>query len=164
MLGPSGAGKSTLLGLIAAQWFRYQRAQVFAFDRGYSIWMLTAAAGGEFYDLAGPKTNLAFCPLRDIDDDADLAWAVGWIESLCELSGLRVAPRHRNALSDAVMQLAVLANAYSDRVAQTYRTWISAMHCSTSPLPVRSARCWMRKPTPLERPDAQLRDGESASA
>ena len=55
---------------------------MFAFDRGYSIWMLTAAAGGEFYDLAGPKTNLAFCPLRDIDDDADLAWAVGWMESL----------------------------------------------------------------------------------
>ena len=111
IVGPSGAGKSTLLSLIAAQWFRYERAQVFAFDRGYSIWMLTAAAGGEFYDLAGPKTNLAFCPLRDIDDDADLAWAVGWIESLCELSGLRVAPRHRNALSDAAP---VLANAYSD--------------------------------------------------
>src|SRR4051812_1264594 len=105
IVGPSGAGKSTLLSLIAAQWFRYDRAQVFAFDRGYSIWMLTAAAGGEFYDLAGPKTNLAFCPLRDIDDDADLAWAVGWVESLCELSGLRVAPRHRNALSDAMMQL-----------------------------------------------------------
>jgi type IV secretion/conjugal transfer VirB4 family ATPase len=105
IVGPSGAGKSTLLSLIAAQWFRYEHAQVFAFDRGYSIWMLTAAAGGEFYDLAGPKTNLAFCPLRDIDDDADLAWAVGWIESLCDLSGLRVAPRHRNALSDAMMQL-----------------------------------------------------------
>jgi hypothetical protein len=70
-----------------------------------SLTGLTAAAGGEFYDLAGPKTNLTFCPLRDIDDDADLAWAVGWVESLCELSGLRVAPRHRNALSDAMMQL-----------------------------------------------------------
>src|SRR5271154_6088405 len=28
--GPSGAGKSTLLGLLAAQWFRYPGAQVFA--------------------------------------------------------------------------------------------------------------------------------------
>jgi type IV secretion system protein VirB4 len=64
IFGPSGAGKSTALGLIAAQWFRYPRAQVFAFDRGYSIWMLTEAAGGEFYDLAGPKTDLAFCPLN----------------------------------------------------------------------------------------------------
>jgi type IV secretion system protein VirB4 len=105
VVGPTGAGKSTALGLIAAQWFRYPRAQVFAFDRGYSIWMLTEAAGGEFYDLAGPKSDLAFCPLRDIDDEPDVAWAVGWIEVLCELNGLRFAPKHRNAVADAVMQL-----------------------------------------------------------
>jgi type IV secretion system protein VirB4 len=105
IVGPSGAGKSTALGLIAAQWFRYPRAQVFAFDRGYSIWMLTEAAGGEFYDLAGPKSDLAFCPLRDIDEEADVAWAVGWIEVLCELNGFRFAPKHRNAVADAVIQL-----------------------------------------------------------
>ena len=62
MCGPSGAGKSTALGLIAAQWFRYPRAQVFAFDKGYSLFVLTKAAEGEFYDLAGDKTDLAFCP------------------------------------------------------------------------------------------------------
>jgi type IV secretion system protein VirB4 len=105
LVGPSGAGKSTALGLIAAQWFRYPRAQVFAFDRGYSVWMLTEAMGGEFYDLAGPKSELAFCPLRDIDDDADITWAVGWIEVLCELNGLKFGPKHRNAVADAVMQL-----------------------------------------------------------
>jgi type IV secretion system protein VirB4 len=105
VVGPSGAGKSTALGLIAAQWFRYRRAQVFAFDRGYSIWMLTKAVGGEFYDLAGPKTDLAFCPLKDIDGDAELQWAVGWIEVLCELNGLKFGPRHRNAVSEAVTRL-----------------------------------------------------------
>jgi type IV secretion system protein VirB4 len=105
VVGPSGAGKSTALGLIAAQWFRYRRAQVFAFDRGYSIWMLTKAVGGEFYDLAGPKTDLAFCPLKDIDGDSDLQWAVGWIEVLCELNGLKFGPRHRNAASEAVLRL-----------------------------------------------------------
>lgn len=105
IVGPSGNGKSTLLSLLAAQWFRYPNAQVFAFDRGYSIWMLTAAAGGEFYDLAGPKSDLAFCPLRDINSDSGLSWAIGWIESLCELSGLRILPRHRNALSEAMQQL-----------------------------------------------------------
>jgi type IV secretion system protein VirB4 len=41
IVGPPGVGKLTSLGLIAAQWFCYRRAQVFAFDRGYSIWMLT---------------------------------------------------------------------------------------------------------------------------
>jgi type IV secretion system protein VirB4 len=105
VVGPSGAGKSTALGLIAVQWFRYPRAQVFAFDRGYSIWMLTKAVGGEFYDLAGPKIDLAFCPLKDIDGDSDLQWAVGWIEVLCELNGLKFGPRHRNAVSEAVLRL-----------------------------------------------------------
>jgi type IV secretion/conjugal transfer VirB4 family ATPase len=105
IVGPSGAGKSTALGLIAAQWFRYPHAQVFAFDRGYSIWMLTEAVGGEFYDLAGPKTHLAFCPLKDIDADADIQWAVGWIEVLCELNGLKFSPKHRNAVAEAVVRL-----------------------------------------------------------
>jgi type IV secretion system protein TrbE len=105
MCGPSGAGKSTALGLIAAQWFRYSRAQVFAFDKGYSLFVLTKAAGGEFYDLAGEHTDLAFCPLREIDSDADLTWAVGWLEDLCTLNGLSVTPKHRNALTTAVQQL-----------------------------------------------------------
>jgi type IV secretion system protein VirB4 len=103
--GPSGAGKSTALGLIAAQWFRYPRAQVFAFDKGYSLFVLTKAAEGEFYDLAGEKTALAFCPLREIDSDADVTWAVNWLEDLCKLSGMIVAPKHRNALTEALLQL-----------------------------------------------------------
>jgi type IV secretion/conjugal transfer VirB4 family ATPase len=105
VVGPTGSGKSTALGLISAQWFRYPGAQVFAFDLGYSIWTLTSAAGGEFYDLAGPDSDLAFCPLGDIDDDADLTWAVGWIEVLCQLSGLKITPRQRNAITDALVQL-----------------------------------------------------------
>ena len=103
--GPSGAGKSTLLGLIAAQWFRYERAQVFAFDKGYSLYVLNRASGGEFYDLAGPKTRLAFCPLRELDTDADVTWAVGWLEALCVLNNLKVTPKHRNALTEAVQHL-----------------------------------------------------------
>ncbi len=105
MCGPSGAGKSTALGLIAAQWFRYPRAQVFAFDKGYSLFVLTRAAGGEFYDLAGDCADLAFCPLQEIDSDADVTWAISWLEDLCTLNGMAVTPRHRNALTQAVMQL-----------------------------------------------------------
>jgi type IV secretion system protein VirB4 len=103
--GPSGAGKSTLLGLLAAQWFRYDRAQVFAFDKGYSLYVLNKAAGGEFYDLAGPKTRLAFCPLEELSSDSDVTWAVGWLEALCVLNNLKVTPKHRNALTEAVLQL-----------------------------------------------------------
>src|SRR5260370_41124377 len=67
--------------------------------------MLTRAVGGEFYDLAGPKTELAFCPLRDIGGESDSQWAVGWIEVLCELNGLKFGPRHRNAVSEAMLRL-----------------------------------------------------------
>ncbi len=105
IFGPSGAGKSTLLGLLAAQWFRYRSAQVFAFDRGYSIWMLNQAAGGEFYDLAGPKTDLAFCPFRHVRNDIDVIWAVEWVEALCVLNGLKLTPKHRTSLKHNVERL-----------------------------------------------------------
>jgi type IV secretion system protein VirB4 len=105
IVGPPGAGKSTLLGLLAAQWFRYPHAQVFAFDKGYSLYVLTRAANGEFYDIGGDKTHLAFCPLGEIDSDQDLAWAVQWLEGLCIAQGAFVGPKERNAITQAVMQL-----------------------------------------------------------
>ncbi len=36
VLGMTGGGKSTLLGLLMAQHYRYAKAQIFAFDKGYS--------------------------------------------------------------------------------------------------------------------------------
>ena len=66
---------------------------------------LALATTDPFYDVAGDKTHLAFCPLQEIDSDADLAWAVGWLEALCILQGMTVTPKHRNALADAVVQL-----------------------------------------------------------
>jgi type IV secretion system protein TrbE len=105
MVGPPGAGKSTFLGLVTAQWFRYPHAQVFAFDKGYSLLCLTKAAGGDFYDIGGEKTQWAFCPLREIDTPSDVAWAVDWLEALCLLQGFTVTPRHRNAISEAVLLL-----------------------------------------------------------
>lgn len=105
MIGPPGAGKSTFLGLAAAQWFRYPRAQVFAFDKGYSLLVLTKAAGGEFYDIGGEKTHWAFCPLKEIDTTSDVAWAVDWLESLCTLQDFKIGPRERKALTEAVVLL-----------------------------------------------------------
>ena len=128
VMGPSGCGKSTLLGLLAAQWFRYPRSQVFAFDRGYSMWMLTKAVGGEFYDLAGPNSDLAFCPLRDIDSDSEVAWAAGWIENLCELNGLKFAPKHRNAVAESMARLQ--SSSSRTRVAPG---WVDAASQSSSP-------------------------------
>src|SRR6202166_3921660 len=105
IVGPPGAGKSTFLGLITAQWFRYPNAQVFAFDKGYSLYVLTRAANGEFYDIGGEKTHLAFCPLKEIDTESDLVWAVEWLEGLCVAQGAPIGPKERNAIAQAVVHL-----------------------------------------------------------
>ena len=49
---------------------------------------------------------MAFCPLQDLRDSSDIAWAVEWLEKLCALNGLTpITPQHRNAITDAVKLL-----------------------------------------------------------
>lgn len=104
MAGPPGAGKSTFLAFAAAQWLRYKDARIFAFDKGYSLYTLTRACGGEFYDI-GAGTDLTFCPLRDLDSPSDIAWAVDWLEALCNLLDKKLTPSERIALTEAVTRL-----------------------------------------------------------
>jgi len=107
ILGPTGSGKSTLLAMIAAQHFRYPRAQVFAFDKGYSILPLCWASGGEHYDIAGDAdgVELAFCPLGQVHEAAEQTWAAEWIEALCVLQGATITPQHRQEIFRAIVQL-----------------------------------------------------------
>ena len=105
ILGPTGSGKSTLLGTIVAQHFRYPAAQVFAFDKGYSMLPLCLASGGEHYDIAGDKGDLAFCPLGRIDEPSEQSWAAQWVEELVELQGISVTPAHRQEIYRAVVLL-----------------------------------------------------------
>lgn len=103
IFGPTGSGKSTLLALIAAQFRRYEFAQIFAFDKGNSLFPLTLASGGRHYDVAGDAQGtgrpLCFCPLFELEHPQDRAWAVEWIEMLVALQGVAVTPEHRNAIS-----------------------------------------------------------------
>jgi type IV secretion/conjugal transfer VirB4 family ATPase len=105
ILGPTGAGKSTLLSLIVAQQFRYPRAQVFAFDKGYSMLPLVTAAGGQHYDIAGDAHDLAFCPLGMIDRPSEQSWGAEWVEGLVTLQGVAVTPRMRDEIYRAIVQL-----------------------------------------------------------
>lgn len=102
VLGPTGSGKSTLLGFLIAQQFRYPRAQVFAFDKGLSAFVLCAASGGEHYDIAGDQPGLSFYPLADVHLESERSWAADWLESLVSLQGMRVSPRHRQAITRAL--------------------------------------------------------------
>jgi type IV secretion/conjugal transfer VirB4 family ATPase len=106
VIGPTGSGKSTLLGFLMAQQFRYTRAQVFAFDKGYSSLVLCQACGGEYYTFASGSDSPAFCPLACIEAPAERLWAADWLETLLDLQGLSVEPRHRTALTKALELIA----------------------------------------------------------
>ncbi|WP_043617621.1 conjugal transfer protein TrbE [Ensifer sp. ZNC0028] len=113
IFGPTGSGKSTLLALIAAQFRRYEFAQIFAFDKGNSLLPLTLAAGGDHYEIGGDQEEegraLAFCPLFELSTDGDRAWAAEWIEMLVALQGVTITPDHRNAISRQVGLMATAA-------------------------------------------------------
>lgn len=105
--GPTGSGKSTLLGLLMAQFFRYPRAQVFAFDKGLSSYILAKACGAEHYDIYGDENDpLAFYPLASIQEESERVWAEEWLENLLFLQGVPVTPAQRKALHRALQLLA----------------------------------------------------------
>jgi len=105
IFGPTGAGKSVLLAMIAAQFRRYKDACIFAFDKGMSMFPLVSAVGGTHYHIAGDDSQLAFCPLRYIDTDAEQAWAEDWITTLATLQKVDIKPEHRTAIHNAVTQI-----------------------------------------------------------
>src|SRR6266550_12793 len=107
VLGKTGSGKSVLLALLAAQFRRYPRAQVFAFDVGYSLWARAHAAGARHYDLAASRVDaLSFQPLARIDDPAERAWAADWLETLVGLQGGTVTPPLRGRIDRALALVA----------------------------------------------------------
>jgi type IV secretion system protein VirB4 len=69
------------------------------------MYVLNRATGGAFYDIGGSKTPLSFCPLRVLETNEDISWAVEYVEHLCVLNGLDVTPGQRNAIVQAVKLL-----------------------------------------------------------
>ena len=107
ILGPSGSGKSTLLALIAAQFERYKNAQIFVFDKGYSMLPLCLALRNSVhYDLGSDGSKLSLCPLAEIDAVSEQGAASEWLESMLVLQGAEVTPQRRMAISDAIKILA----------------------------------------------------------
>jgi type IV secretion system protein VirB4 len=102
ILGPTGAGKSVLLSHIANSVLRYEGAQVYIFDKGYSQYVLTHAVGGEFYDIMGDDDDLAFCPLSHLEELAEQKWACGWIERAVSLQGVVMNPAIRAAIEASI--------------------------------------------------------------
>ena len=106
VVGPTGAGKSVLLNLLSLQFKRYPKAQIFTFDKGGSSCAVINALGGDFYELGETETGLVFQPLRGIDDDAEIAWALEWIIGLFESKGVDITPDIENTVWSALQSLA----------------------------------------------------------
>jgi len=106
ILGPTGAGKSTLLGLICAQFRRYEKAQVYAFDKGMSMFALSQGVGGVHYHIGGDGSQLAFAPLSRLDEsESEFIWAADWLTKLYEVQGLVLTPADLGNISEALNKL-----------------------------------------------------------
>ena len=110
--GPNGSGKSVLLGLIAAEFLKYDNiningkkrdSQVFFFDVGGSSRVLTNTSGGKFYDLG--NSEIAFQPLKNIDEKQERVFVLEWIQSILENEGLTITPKLNTLLSNALKSL-----------------------------------------------------------
>jgi len=132
VLGPTGAGKSTLLWMIAIQFLRYPKAQVFAFDKGLSGLVTTSLVGGHHYllgvdtpertqsDTASDETPsdthlvslnkasglLALQPLANIDQAEDFIWAYEWLVMLVRSEGISLDPAQKTSIRAALKILA----------------------------------------------------------
>ena len=101
VLGPTGSGKSTWLEFLMAQFLRYEKAQIFLFDKDYSHKALTYALGGQHYDI-GHSSDLAFCPLSQLETDSQKLRAGQFIEQLILLQNVLITPEIRHAISNAI--------------------------------------------------------------
>jgi len=105
--GPTGAGKSVLLSAIMLQFRRYERAQVFIFDKGFSARAAVLACGGAHHELgSGNGEALAFQPLAGIDGEAERSWAAEWIGALLEHEGAALTPDAKDIVWSALSSLA----------------------------------------------------------
>jgi type IV secretion system protein VirB4 len=104
IVGPTGAGKSVLLALIALQFRRYEGAQVYIFDKGFSARAAVLGMGGDHFAL-GAAGSLAFQPLLRIDDPAVRSWAAEWIQALFQHECVALTPEIKQTLWSALTNL-----------------------------------------------------------
>ena len=111
VVGPTGAGKSVLLALMALQFRRYPRSQIFAFDFGGSIRAAALSMGGDWHDLGGELTeadesSVSLQPLARIHETSERAWAADWIVAILTREGVAISPEVKEHIWTALTSLA----------------------------------------------------------
>ncbi|MFH1797380.1 MAG: conjugal transfer protein TrbE [Pseudomonadota bacterium] len=109
LVGPTGAGKSVLLALMALQFRRYPKSQVFVFDFGGSIRASTLAMGGDWQDLGGALSDdasVSLQPLAGIHHTPERAWAADWLVDILTREGVTITPEVKEHIWSALTSLA----------------------------------------------------------
>jgi type IV secretion system protein VirB4 len=107
IVGPTRRGKSAMLGFMAMQFLRYPQAQVFCFDKDYSLYCATLLAGGSHYDLGLSRSTQGFHVLGRLDrGDEELRWAQAWLEGLFVAQGLQPTPEEHDEIWQALARVA----------------------------------------------------------
>ncbi|GAM97345.1 conjugative transfer protein TrbE [alpha proteobacterium U9-1i] len=145
IVGPTGAGKSVLLGLLAAQWRRYDNAQVFIFDAGRSSRAVTLGLGGAFADLMQDDAGaleVALQPLAHIDNESERAWARDWLIALIGRANITLAPAAREEIWSALGVLA--SRPAKERTLSVFSALIQDAAIRTALQPFTHAGPWGR--------------------
>ena len=109
LVGPTGAGKSVLLALMALQFRRYPKSQIFVFDFGGSIRASTLAMGGDWQDLGGALSDdasVSLQPLAGIHRTPERAWAADWLVDILTREGVTITPEVKEHIWSALTSLA----------------------------------------------------------
>jgi type IV secretion system protein VirB4 len=110
IVGPTRRGKSAMLGFMAMQFLRYTNtqghAQVFVFDKDYSLYCATLLAGGSHYDLGLSRTQ-GFHVLGRVGEGPDeMRWAQTWLEDVFAAQGMPPTPEERDEIWQALGRVA----------------------------------------------------------
>jgi type IV secretion system protein VirB4 len=89
---------------MALQFRRYAGSQVYIFDKGNSGRAAVLALGGAHHAL-GAREQLAFQPLRRIDETSERSWAADWLAALIDHEQRVVTPEIKEALWSALTSL-----------------------------------------------------------
>jgi type IV secretion/conjugal transfer VirB4 family ATPase len=107
IIGPTGAGKSVLLNVMAMQFLRYEKAQVFIFDKGGSFLVSTSAVGGKYYPIGDLENGgLVFQPLSGVDRQEERVWASDWLCGLLQNENIQITSEVKERIWDALTNLA----------------------------------------------------------
>jgi type IV secretory pathway VirB4 component len=105
---PSGAGKSTLMAFLVCQWLsRYLGARVFYLDVKRAARSLFLCLEAPYLDFARDRINLQ--PLGRVHEAHERAWALDWLLTLVEGSGVVRTPTVEQFLEWGLVGVAALS-------------------------------------------------------